>query len=494
MGMSPSENAPLTSERIPTGVPGLDEVLGGGLLRSGIYMVMGEPGAGKTLLANQICYHQAGRGARALYVTLLAETHARMLEHLGAMRFFEPRAVPDSVYYVSAFRMLEDHGLAGLLELLRREVRHHGTGLLVIDGLVQAQESAASPREFKKFIHELQVAASLSRFTVLLLSSGTGGPVQPEHTMVDGILELRERSYGARAHRELRVRKFRGGENLPGHHFFRISEAGLEVFPRLESLTHREQPLGNGADRVRFGIPTLDALMPEGLAVGSSTLLLGPTGSGKTMLGVSFLAEGLRRDERCLYFGFYETPDRLLYKAARAGVDLQAAADSGQLALQWQPPGEYVLDVLAAQMVGMVRAHGARRVFVDGLSGFFECCAEPARLGLFFSALTHALRCLGATTGFALETPQLFGPELSVPMGAGISAVAENLLFLRYAEVESRLRRMVSILKLRDAAYDATLREFTISRDGIQVLGPFQGDEALLTGVSHHAGGPPRRG
>jgi circadian clock protein KaiC len=485
--MSPPENAPLTTERIPTGIPGLDEVLGGGLLRSGIYMVMGEPGAGKTMLANQLCYHQAARGSRSLYVTLLAETHSRMLEHLKPMRFFEPRAMPDSVYYVSAFRTLEDHGLPGLLELLRREVRHHDTGLLVIDGLVQAQESASSPREFKKFIHELQVSASLSRFTVLLLSSGTGGPVQPEHTMVDGILELRERSYGVRAHRELRVRKFRGGENLAGQHFFRISDAGLEVFPRLESLTHREQPLDKGAERVHFGIPSLDALLPGGLAMGSTTLLLGPSGSGKTMLGMNLLAEGVRLGEPCLHFGFYETPDRLLNKLAKVGLDgLQEAANSKRLAIHWQPPGEYVLDVLASRLLAMVRAHRARRVFVDGLSGFFDAAVEPARLSLFFSALTHALRCLGATTAFSLETPQIFGPELTFPMGAGISAVTENLLFLRHVELDSRLRRLVSILKLRDTEYDPTLREFTISRDGITVLGPFMSGDAMLTGLARH--------
>jgi circadian clock protein KaiC len=489
--MPPPENEPLPSGRLSSGIPGLDEVLGGGLLRSGIYLVVGEPGAGKTLLANQLCFHQAAQGTRSLYVTLLAEPHARMLEHLRPMRFFEPRALPESVYYVSAFQVLESQGLAGLQELLRREMRQREAGLLILDGLAQAQEQSTNPREFKKFLHELQVSATLSRFTALLLSSMTGGQPHYEDSMVDGILELRERPYGVRAHRELRVRKFRGGENLPGSHFFRISDTGLHVLPRLESLAQRQQPVDLGFRRVHFGIPSVDALFPEGLAAGSTTLLLGPTGSGKTLLGTSFLAEGIRHDEPCLYFGFYETPDRLLRKAAKVGIDLQQAVDSRQLTFQWQPPAEYVLDMLATRLLEAVRAQGARRVFVDGLSAFFDASPEPQRLSLFFAALTHLLRCLGASTVFTLETAQVFGPELTVPVSSGISAVAENLFFLRHVELDSRLRRLLSILKLRDTEYDPTLREFTVSHKGIQVLGPFRDGDAVLTGVARHSGRPP---
>ncbi|WP_224363693.1 ATPase domain-containing protein [Hyalangium versicolor] len=493
--MSSSENTPLLSGRLASGIPGLDEVLGGGLRRAGIYLVMGPPGAGKTLLANQVCFHQARQGMRSLYVTLLAEPHVRMLEHLEPMRFFEPRALPDTVCYVSAFQVLESQGLHGLQEMLRREMRQREAGLLVIDGLVQAQEQSASPREFKKFIHELQTAANLARFTALLLStSGTESQASPEQAMVDGIIELHESSYGVRAHRELRVRKFRGGENLPGRHVFRISDAGLEVFPRLESRIHRQQPVDPGSQRVRFGIPSLDAIFSEGLAAGSTTLLLGPTGSGKTLLGLSLLAEGLRQGEPCLYFGFYEPPDRLMNKAAKVGIELRPAAEANRLSLQWQPPGEYELDVLASRLLAAVKAHGARRVFVDGLSAFFDATTEPARLSLFFAGLTHELRCLGATTAFALETSQVFGPELPVPVGSGISAVAENLFFLRHVELRSRLHRLVSVLKVRDCEYDTTLREFTISSgSGIAVQGPFEGGEAMLTGVARQTGGDSSR-
>lgn len=487
--MSPSEQQPSGSERITTGVPGLDVVLGGGLVASGVYIVVGEPGAGKTIFANQLCYHQARQGARCLYVTLLAESHARMLSNLRGMSFFDPTLLPQSIYYVSGFRMLEEQGLAGLLELLRREMRNHAASILVLDGLVQAQEAAGSHRDFKKFIHELQVSAGLSRFTALLLTSISGSTLHPEYTMVDGILELRERTANMRAWREVQVRKFRGSASLGGSHSVRISDAGMDVYPRLEAAVSREQPPDLTGQRVCFGIPSLDALVPEGLSAGSTTLVLGPPGSGKTLLGSHLLAEGLRHGEPCLLVGFYEGPDRLLNKTAGVGLELGTAMREGRLVMKWQPPADCNLDVITHGLLEDVRKRGVKRLVVDGLNAMMECSHEPARMGQFFAALTQELRRRGVTTLFTLETPRLFGSELDVPVGSGLSAVAENLLFLRHVELDGRLRRLLSIFKVRDTDYDPSLREFVITSKGVEVQPPFQSPpETLLTGLARHAG------
>ncbi|WP_426756783.1 RAD55 family ATPase [Myxococcus sp. Y35] len=487
--MSSSEQPSRQDARVSTGVPGLDSVLGGGLVASGVYIIVGEPGAGKTLFANQLCYHQGRAGARCLYVTLLAESHARMLANMRDMAFFDSALLPEGVYYVSGFRMLEEQGLPGLLELLRREVRNHNASILVLDGLVQAQEAAGSSRDFKKFIHELQVAAGLARFTALLLTSANGPAVHPEYTMVDGILELRERTLGVRSWRELQVRKFRGSATLQGVHTFRISNEGLEVFPRLESRVSRTPPPDPGAQRVHFGVPSLDALFPEGLAAGSTSLVLGPPGAGKTLLGSSLLAEGLKQGEPCLYMGFYEAPNRLLGKVAAAGIDLGSASGDERLRILWQPPAECVLDMLADQLLADVKRRKVKRVFVDGLSAMQQSSPDPMRINSFFAALTQELRCAGATTLFGMETPRLFGPVLDVPMEVGPSAVAENLFFLRHVELEGRLRRLLSIFKMRDTHYDPTLREFVVTPQGIEVLPPFKNVvDTLLTGLARHPG------
>lgn len=190
--------------RVPSGVPGLDLVTGGGFPRGGVYIVRGTPGAGKTILGHQICFAHIRDPARpgggvALYATLLAEGHARMMSHLSGLRFFDPAAVPDRLYYVSAFRTLEEEGLRGLVGLMRREVARLGAGVAVLDGFVAVSLAARDDTEFKRFVHDLQAIAGATGCTVFLLTSmGSADPtVTPEQTMVDGIVELRRVPRGA---------------------------------------------------------------------------------------------------------------------------------------------------------------------------------------------------------------------------------------------------------------------------------------------------------
>src|SRR5919206_1177107 len=222
-------------ERLPSGVPGLDSILCGGFTRGGIHILQGPPGTGKTTLANQICYHHPAAGGRALYVTLLSETHARMLLHLGTMRFFEVTRLPDQVAYISGFGALQGEGLPGLVTLLRREIAARKATVLMLDGLVAAEDRAASDTEFKKFIQELQAQAGLHGCTVFLLTTAKGQAIPPEHTMVDGIVELTDVRYGSRAERGLFVNKLRGSSVLPGRHPFLITPEGLVVYPRIEA-------------------------------------------------------------------------------------------------------------------------------------------------------------------------------------------------------------------------------------------------------------------
>ena len=317
-----------TLKRVPTHVPGLDTILNGGLLLGGVYILQGPPGAGKTVLGNQICFRHVKDGARVVYVTLLAESHARMMQHLRPMSFFDQAPIPSALYYVSAFRVLEEEGLKGLLTLLRREVRAHGATILALDGLVAAEESAGTAREFKKFIHELQLHANLVNCTTLLLTNGSKKEVHPEHTMVDGLIEIDEHLFGVRSERFMHVRKFRGSNFLRGRHAFRITNDGITVFPRIESL-YADGRLDEGdcpAGSLSTGIPTLDAMTSGGFPRCSTTLLVGPSGSGKTTTAMHFAAQATEK-EPTVYFGFYETPKRLAVKAKLLGLDFFARHD-----------------------------------------------------------------------------------------------------------------------------------------------------------------------
>ena len=248
-------------ERVQSLVPGLDTVLCGGFLRGGLYMIQGLPGTGKTILANQIIYRQAGKGSRSLFITVLGESHGRMMVHLGTMRFFSESVIPEQVAYISAYQALEDDGLKGMVTLIRREVQARGATLLVLDGMSAVEAKAGTGFEMKRFTYELQTLDSVTDCTMFLLTATSGAMSAPEHTMVDGLIELRQRLYGLRNERRLLVHKCRGSGYLEGEHAFRITREGLTIFPRIEALlatptSHTPPP----RTRVSSGVASLDAM------------------------------------------------------------------------------------------------------------------------------------------------------------------------------------------------------------------------------------------
>jgi circadian clock protein KaiC len=484
--------------KVPTGVAGLDTIVRGGFLEGGIVIIQGKPGAGKTILGNQLCFNHASRGARAFYVTLLAETHARMLLHIGGLAFFQGSAIPDRVTYISGFPVLEADGTRGLLALLRREVVAHGATLLVLDGLVAAEQSAGSDMEFRKFIHELQTLATMANCMMFLLTSGGGDPdlTTAEHTMVDGVIQLRSRLYGWRAERDLEILKRRGDGFLRGRHAFRISDAGISVFPRLEALfarpTHAERNETGG--KVPTGLAQLDAMLGGGLPPASSTLLVGASGCGKTTLGLHFLSH-CGPGEPGLFFGFYEAPAGLRVKAKALGLGILGLFDSGDVTLNWQPTTEALLDETCATLLDTVRARGVRRLVVDGLGGLAKLAEEPERVGFILTALVNELRALGVTSIFTKETDDPLGGVLGSPMLNGppitVSEIAENIVLFQFVKLRSRLYRTVSVLKVRDSRIDDRLRLFEISDGGIVVdETPDRAEDVLIEIAGGAAQGP----
>lgn len=490
-----SGDAPQSAlERFATGVPGLDEVLRGGLVRGGSYLVLGEAGTGKTTLGSHVAFRHAAAGGTVLFVTVLAEPHDRMLQHLSGFAFFAADQVGRSIYFVSLYDELREHGLGEGLALLRRIVRERGATLLVVDGAARFQDFAGSSIEHRRFVAELHAQLALLDCTAILLAqSGSGEEVlHGVGTHVDGIVVLEDESIDERGVRRLRVLKLRGTNTLRGWHQFAITDAGVEVYPRLEATAVPARPLVPGPRRrLPLGIDGLDAMLQGGVLTATTTLVIGPPGIGKTTVGLQFIAEGAEREERGLIAGFQEAPDRLVAKADALGLGLGGHVRDGRVRIGWQPSMEGPLDAWGHELLEVAAEHRPQRLLVDALTDVARLPGAEGRLPAFAAALAHALRARGVTTIFTAEGWAGVGADREDPFLEAASAI-DNTLLLRYAEPRSRLHRLVAIGRARDSGFAPAAREFTITDHGIEVASTAESAEAVL-GDANRRNGTDRR-
>ena len=465
--------------RVETGIIGLDSVLDGGLVSGATCLVLGPPGSGKTTLGNQVAFHHAQGGGHVLFVTVLAESHERMLRRLSTFEFFDRALIGTHLHYLNLLDTLDEEGLDGLLAVVRREIRARAATLLVVDGIALVEELAASRVELRRFVSRLQVATGLAGCTTLLLGGYAYTELPPAATQSDGILVFDAHSVEGREQRTMRVVKFRGAEHLLGRHDFSLTGAGIEVYPRLEALAGRMRVSEETSDRLSLGVEGLDAMYGGGLLPGSSTLILGTPGSGKTIVGLHFLAAGVDRNERGMIATFHENAEELANTPSTSPALARALSD-GQVEVFWTAPLEFSPDAWAWELLERVRRHRPTRLFIDGVSDL-ELNLSTIRMAPFLTAITNELRRCGVTTLGTIEIDAFVSNELSSPVPA-ISAMVDNGILLRHVEIRSRLRRLVSALKARQTETDPEIREFMIGPSGMEVGLPFQGMAALLTG------------
>ena len=479
MGNTTGEKSP----RLQTGVGGLDAVLHGGLLRGATYLVTGGPGTGKTVLCSQIAFHRAAKGESVLYVTSFSESHGRLLSNLESFSFFDRSLIQSRITLLSGVSALEEGGLAQFHSELSQAVRTHRPSVLIIDSMAAISELAASPFAYRKFLRELGTFLSLMGCTALLVAHKGEEQEMLHQFAADGIIELDQKMFGMRLTRELLVLKLRGSSHLGGRHVFDIGDPGVTVHPRREALLlDRELVSPPPEHKSRFGIRGLDNMLEGGVPSASMTAVMGAPGSGKTLLGLHLLKEGLDLGQPSLYFGFYETPPRLIAKAEGVGLQLRAHVESGLLEVQWRQPTEQFLDSVAEQILEVVYRNKVKRLFIDGVDGLMQAAAHPERFPVFFTALSNELRALGVSSAVSMETP-FGGPEFGLPP-VGLSATVENIIFVRYVELRAQLHRLISILKIRESNYDPFIREFHITSHGLEVASTFDSAEVVLGQMS----------
>lgn len=318
-------------ERLPTGITGLDTVLGGGLPARRTCLIAGAPGTGKTTLGNQLAFSHASAGERVIVATLLSESHDVLIENVSGFSFFDRDLLGDRLRYLSVLTPLMETGLDATLDVISQEVRRLGATLVVIDGTAVIGDFATSAFDLRHFVQRLEGQFSLLGCTTVLLTSALDGELRLLSGQVNGALMLRNDLVGSRHVRSLEVIKMRGVRHAGGRHDVVISSSGIELFPRLESIVGATRPAKRTTHGMGTGIETLDTMLGGGLMPLSSTLVIGTPGAGKTILGLSFLAEGADRDEQGLMVGFNETLEDLESTAREVGLEIGRHLESGRI-------------------------------------------------------------------------------------------------------------------------------------------------------------------
>jgi circadian clock protein KaiC len=458
-------------KRLTTGVPGLDVILGGGLEPGSVTVLAGAPGAGKTILAQQMCFANATPGHQAVYYTTLSEPHSKLLRHLESFDFFTSDALGTLVEYLHLGDLIRDDrpGRMGpLVDEVTRKTMDDEPALVVIDS-AKALKDFTGERELRMAFYDLTSRISQTQTALLLLGEYTPDEMAAgvEFSLADTILQLVYEAREPIDRRWLRVLKMRGTDHLEGKHTFQIGPAGFEVFPRIETVEPGAPAEVTG--RIASGVPGLDALMGGGIGAGEATVLLGPSGIGKTIVGLRFVAEGLAGGERCLFVTFQDAPEQLIKMAATFGWDLQDARDQGRLVVHHVPLGELDLDILSTRIRAELDSGSIGRVVIDSLAEMVFAAREGERFPAYARSLTGLIRAVGASLLITSETTTL-GPSPE-PVG-GTSFLFHNLILMRYIEQNSETGRALNIVKMRNSRHSQLVHQVSIDSQGLAVGSP----------------------
>jgi len=478
--------------RLPTGVPGLDDILGGGLPEYSFNLIAGAPGAGKTTLAQQIMFALARPDRPALYFTVVGEPPLKMLRYQQQYTFFDVARVNESIRYVNLSQEVVDGSLENLLERIVKEVEAASPGVVVVDSFRTVAKASGRTGndhlDLQHFVQQLAIRLTSWEATTFLVGEYLPAEAEqnPVFTVADGLFWLFQSLDRNSMVRKLQIMKIRGQAPIPGLHTFRITDDGVQVFPRvIVSPTARSRPAEQSpmaaSQRLSIGVTALDEMLGGGIPRGHSVLVAGPSGSGKSVLATQFIMEGARRNEPGVIAVFEKRPNEYS-QAGSAAQTLDQMVRDGRVGIIHTRPLDLSIDETLHDIVTSIHALQARRVVIDSLSGFELALAptfrEDFRESLY--RLVAVLTGMGITLMLTAELEDSYVDLRFSPHGTAF--LTDTIIMQRYIELEGRLRRLMGVVKVRGSAHSNELRAFEITDTGIVVgeaLGSYDG---LLTG------------
>lgn len=479
--------------RLPTGVPGLDQVLGGGLPEFSFNLIAGAPGSGKTTLAQQIMFALATSERPALYFTVVGEPPIKMLRYQQQYTFFDPARVNESVRYINLSHEVVDGTLENLLASIVREVEARNPGVVIVDSFRTVARAAAQARDgavdLQHFVQQLAVQLTSWQATTFLVGEYQPSEAEqnPVFTVADGLLWLAQSVDRNSMVRKMQVMKMRGQAPIPGLHTFRISENGIQVFPRvIVGPEEKSPPRGSNEvtaprERLSVGVKALDDMLGGGIPRGYSVLVAGPSGSGKSVLASEFISEGARHDEPGIIAVFEKRPNEYSQDSP-SGQRFDHFVREGKVGILQTRPLDLSIDEMLSEVTDAVHRLKARRLVIDSLSGF-ELALAPTFREEFRESLYRMVTVLtgmGITLMMTAEVEDSYTDLRFSPHGTAF--LTDAIIMQRYIALRGQLQRIMGVVKVRGSEHSKDLRAFEITRDGIVMGETLRGYEGLLSG------------
>lgn len=483
---------------LSTGIPGLDNILGGGLIKDRIYLIEGEPGTGKTTTGLQFLVDGAKRGESVVYITLaetaaelagVAESHGWALDgiHIHEVLPSENLLMPEAEYTMFHPSEVE---MGTTTQMILSVIEKQKPTRVVIDSLSELQLLADTPLRYRRQVLALKQFFASRSCTVMLLDDRTAAGIDLQvRSIAHGVITLDQsvKDYGAER-RRVRVVKYRGIAFRGGLHDYDIQYGGLCVYPRLVAAESRV--MGKRV-QLNSGLPELDTLLGGGLEEGTSTLIAGPPGTGKSSLAAQFVTAAAKRGQSSAMFLFEEAANNLLNRADGLGMDIRQPYESGMLTIQQIDPAELSPGEFST-VVCQAADRGCKIVVIDSINGYLNAMPDERFLTTHLHELLTYLGQRGVVTILVGVQQGMLGGQMSTTVDA--SYLADNVLMLRYFEHDGEVKQAVSVFKKRGSLHERTIREFSMSRGGIHVGAPLRGFRGILTGVPVYTGSDPELG